>query len=172
MEVIQVLLEVIKYTVPALVVYFLMRQLLKGQIITEQLRIQRGVTKETLALRLQAYERLILFCERINLVSLMMRLNSAEISSEHLKNAMLVSIQKEFEHNLAQQVYVSGQLWEMIQLLKEKSISITTQSFIKNKDRSKKQFEEELVELGQSLNQKMTSKVKEAIRKEVAIYFQ
>lgn len=172
MEAIQIVLEIVKYMVPALVVYFLMRQFIKGQLITEQLKITSNTKKDTLSLRLQAYERLALFCERINLISLMMRLNNSDMLSQALKNAMLVSVQKEYEHNMTQQIYISGQLWEMITLLKEHSISAITQSYIANEKEEKEVFVKDLLQKGQMLNSTMNAKVKEAIRKELEIYFQ
>lgn len=167
---VEIILEIIKYLLPALVVYLLMRQFINGQRITEQLKLVSNTKKETLALRLQAYERLILFCERINIDSLIMRLNTDELSASDLKNAMLISIEKEFEHNLTQQIYVSANLWEMVDFLKENTISIISQSYLSKVKEGKDELIRDFYLKGKQLEGTMTAKVKEGIRKELELY--
>lgn len=36
---------------------------------------------------------------------------------------MLLAIQQEYEHNITQQVYVSGQLWEIIKIARDESVN-------------------------------------------------
>ena len=87
----------------------------------------------------------------------------------HLKNALLIAIQKEYEHNLTQQIYVSGPLWEMITLLKDQTIATITQSYIDTEKDGKERFEIKLSGAGKTIDQSMTAKVREAIRKEVSL---
>jgi len=171
LELIQTLLQIIGYIIPALVVYFLMRQFLRGHMATEQMKIRLTQSGEDKALRIQAYERLTLLCERLNIMSLIMRLNAGDMDNTHLKNAMLISIQKEYEHNLTQQIYVSGQLWEMIGLLKDNVIAGVTQSYDEYGSGEKSVFENQLMQIGTSIDKSIAAKVKEAIRKEVELYF-
>lgn len=171
MEIVQTILQILGYIVPALVVYYLMRQFLNGHMATEQMKIRMSQSGEDKALRIQAYERLTLLCERMNITSLIMRLNTSEMDNNHLKNAMLISIQKEYEHNLTQQIYVSGQLWEMIGLLKDNVLAGVTQSFEEHGSGDKATFENQLFQIGSSIDKTMAAKVKEAIRKEVELYF-
>lgn len=172
MEVLETILEIVKYTIPALVVYFLMRQFIKGQMILEQMKVRASISGESKALRIQAYERLTLFCERINILNLLMRLNTSEMDSGPLKNAMLISIQKEYEHNLTQQIYVSDELWQMISILKDHVIAGVTQSFVEHEKEDKSSFTSSLMKIGQSINNTMGNQVRAAIRKEVELYFQ
>lgn len=172
MEIVQIITEVIKYLLPAMVVYFLMRQFIRGQVITEQMKIKASMSGDTKALRLQAYERLILLCERINLMPLMMRVNNQEITTDNLKNAMILATLKEYEHNLTQQIYVSGELWEMVTFLKDNVIGAITQSYQENGQAEKSIFENDIMKKGQAIDMTMGKKVKEAIRKELEIYFQ
>ena len=146
-----------------------MRQFFRGQMATEQYRIQLSRKSEQLPLRIQAYERLILFCERISIPNALLRLNSEEMDQVHLKNALLIAIQKEYEHNLTQQIYVSGPLWEMITLLKDQTIATITQSYIDTEKDGKERFEIKLSGAGNTIDQSMTAKVREAIRKEVSL---
>ncbi len=123
-------LEILKYTVPAfivfLTVYVLQKQYLKNRYELELLDYRRSQKDTTLPLKLQAYERLTLFCERINVSNLILRIRSETMSASDLHIGMLVSIQKEFEHNVAQQVYVSPELWEIVKLVKNETINLVT----------------------------------------------
>ncbi len=124
----EALLEIIKITVPALVVFFtvqaLLTQYLDKQYQLRQLELRRTQQDTTVPLRLQAYERLTLFCERIAIPNLVLRLRSEEATAANLRMAMLVAIQQEFEHNITQQVYISDQLWQIIQLAQNEVVSV------------------------------------------------
>jgi hypothetical protein len=69
--------------------------------------------------KIQAYERLILLLDRISIPNLIMRLQSPDMTTESLSAAMVISIQKEFEHNVTQQLYVKDNLWNIITLIKD-----------------------------------------------------
>ncbi|HMW75898.1 MAG TPA: hypothetical protein PKD40_09585, partial [Saprospiraceae bacterium] len=71
------------------------------------MELKQNANAVTLPLKLQAYERLSLFCERISIPSLILRLNQPGMNTQALRYAMLISIQKEFEHNITQQMYIS-----------------------------------------------------------------
>ena len=80
--ILELLLEILKITAPALVVfftvYYLMKEYLAKQYSIRLLDLKENQQKSTLPLRLQAYERLSMFCERINLPSLILRLREEE----------------------------------------------------------------------------------------------
>jgi len=38
--------------------------------------------------------------------------------------ALMLAIQQEYEHNITQQVYVSGQLWEIIKLARDDNMQV------------------------------------------------
>ncbi|HEY9123758.1 MAG TPA: hypothetical protein PK252_08955 [Bacteroidales bacterium] len=75
-------------------------------------------------LRLQAYERLILFLERISIDMLLTRHSRSGITSRQLHTELLSSIRKEFEHNISQQLYVSAKAWEMIKNARAEIVKI------------------------------------------------
>ena len=79
--------------------------------------------KTSLPLRLQAYERLSLFCERVSIPAMIMRVKSPEMTTTELKYALMIAVQHEFEHNITQQVYVSDQLWQIIKIAKNDVIN-------------------------------------------------
>ncbi|MCS6917329.1 MAG: hypothetical protein RMK52_02615 [Chitinophagales bacterium] len=122
------LLEILKYTVPALVVfltaYLLLKLFLDGERERKELEVRAARYKDSLPIRLQAYERLTLFLERINPTSMLQRVNKPGMSALDLQRALIVNIRVEFEHNLSQQIYVSPEVWMQIVQVKEELISI------------------------------------------------
>ena len=123
-----IIFEILKFTVPALVMFFavhnLFGQFLDGQRKLRLVEMQKEQQSSTLPLRLQAYERLSLFCERISIPNLMLRLRAEGMQAGALRYAMLMALQQEYEHNITQQVYVSDQLWQIIKLAKEDTINL------------------------------------------------
>ncbi len=81
--------------------------------------LQQERLKATLPLRLQAYERLLLLCERISIPNLVGRLRTEGASANDLRMAMLMAINQEFEHNVTQQIYVSENLWKIILMARD-----------------------------------------------------
>lgn len=80
--------------------------------------------KITIPLRLQAYERIVLFLERIQPASIVMRMQRPEMGAQELQLALARTIREEFDYNLSQQVYISSTAWEMIKNAREESISV------------------------------------------------
>jgi hypothetical protein len=74
--------------------------------------------------RVEAYQRIILFLERISPNSLVMRHFDANQSYKDLQKELLTSIRNEFEHNIAQQVFLSPKEWKMVKESKEEIIKI------------------------------------------------
>lgn len=79
-------------------------------------------------LRLQAYERIVLFLERINPDSLIMRLSVPGMQSLQLQREMLSLIRAEYEHNLSQQIYLSRDAWDIVCNAKENVIRLINSS--------------------------------------------
>ncbi len=123
-----VILEIIKITVPALIVFFtvytLLKQFLDGQYKARMLEFKQNQNNTTIPLRLQAYERLSLFCERISIPNLILRLRTDGMDATELRLALMLGVQQEFEHNITQQVYVSDQLWQIVKIARDDTINI------------------------------------------------
>ena len=121
-------LEILKYTLPGLLVfltaYFLIKTYLDKQYELRLLDLKRDNKKTSLPLRLQAYERLSLLCERSSIPNLTLRLKTKEGTVASLKMAMLIALQQEFEHNITQQIYVSEQLWDILQVARNETVNI------------------------------------------------
>ena len=74
-------------------------------------------------IRLRAYERLILFLERIEPVSMINRLELHNQSIDFIISSLIKNIVVEYEYNMSQQIYVSDNLWKSIELIKNKIIN-------------------------------------------------
>jgi hypothetical protein len=122
------LLELLKIVLPAIIVFLTVYYLVTSYLDKQyQFKVLENKQKEqsiTIPLRLQAYERLSLFCERIAPASLLLRLREEQQTTQTLKVAMLMTIQHEFEHNITQQVYVSEQLWQIIKISRDDTVNI------------------------------------------------
>ncbi|HYF31535.1 MAG TPA: hypothetical protein VD993_10490 [Chitinophagaceae bacterium] len=78
-------------------------------------------------LQLQAYERLILFTERIALPNLIGRLKRDGLNARDMQGILTETIRQEFEHNITQQIYVTTEAWDAVRNLKEQNIFIVNQ---------------------------------------------
>ena len=120
--------EVLKITLPALIVlattYVLLKNYLDKQYQLKSIELRESQQRITLPMKLQAYERLSLFTERINLPNLVFRLRAEDSTVAALRVALMLAVQQEYEHNITQQVYVSRNLWQIIQLTKDNVVSL------------------------------------------------
>ncbi|OYT16890.1 MAG: hypothetical protein B7C24_05480 [Bacteroidetes bacterium 4572_77] len=125
-----ILLEILKYILPSVVVFFTAYYLLKQQSQREislkekelQMAQQKSNSKQLMPIRLQAYERLILLLERIHPHQLIIRNNKTGLSLFQFQSILIKSVRDEFEHNLSQQLYVSDRSWTQVQKAKEDCI--------------------------------------------------
>ena len=80
--------------------------------------------KLLLPLKLKAYERLIIFLERLNPPSIIMRVNQSGMSAIQLQLELLKTIREEYEHNQSLQIYVEPETWSQITHAKEEVITL------------------------------------------------
>ena len=109
------ILELVKYTLPALVValvvYIMLKQHNESNYKLKLLQLKADNSKDIVPLKLQAYERLSLLINRISPEHLIPRVTQAGMTASQLKVAVIQSIQQEYEHNITQQIYVSNGVW-------------------------------------------------------------
>lgn len=122
------IIEILAYTLPSLitggVAYFLFDSYFKDQQNTRRWLLQKDNRKDTLPLRLQAYERMTLFLERINPSQLLVRITPISEDKIDYQNYVIAQIEQEYEHNLAQQTYVSKECWSIITTSKNATIQM------------------------------------------------
>ena len=78
----------------------------------------------TRPLKLQAYERLVILCERISLPNLISRVNQPNLSAREMQYVLVENIKQEYEYNASQQIYVSQAAWEAVRNLRDQSLLI------------------------------------------------
>jgi hypothetical protein len=121
-------LEILKYILPSLVVFattvYLVGKYFQGEEKKRQQQIFLNNQNMITPLRLQAYERTILFLERITPENLIMRVNKQGMTCQQLQRELIQTIRSEFEHNLSQQIYISNGAWEMLKIARGRTIQL------------------------------------------------
>lgn len=90
--------------------------------------------KHIVPLKIQAYERLVLYVERIQFPVLVKRVFHPGISRNDFQFSILQNVQDEFEHNLAQRLYVSESTWQLVVMAKEEVLQNVNAVFNDNPD--------------------------------------
>jgi len=118
--------------VPALIVFLTVLVMLRTWSRNEEQRrkseFNMHLSDDMLPVRLQAYERSILLLERISPESMVMRFSRADYSARQLQQELLSNITSEFEHNIAQQTYVSTEAWEKMKAAKNQIINLINET--------------------------------------------
>jgi hypothetical protein len=96
--------------------------------VKQRLGIRAKNNEMTLPLRLQAYERMCLFLERITPGNLLLRLTGSAANAMELQTLLLHEIREEYNHNLAQQIYMSTDAWDQITNAMNEVISIVNKA--------------------------------------------
>lgn len=122
------IIELISYTLPTLIMAFVAYSFFdlytKNEKEKRRYLIQKESKPDTLSLRLQAYERMTLFLERINPSQLLVRIIPISDNKNDYQNFVIAQIEQEYEHNLAQQIYVSEECWSTITTAKNATIQM------------------------------------------------
>lgn len=123
-------LEILKLTIPAVIVgstaYLLLKALLDERQRIDQAILRNDAQKITLPVRLAAYERLMLLCDRAEISNTMLRVRMPNMKVRELRGVLLMAINQEFEHNVSQQLYVSDTLWQIIRMAKNNTLALVT----------------------------------------------
>lgn len=118
-----VFIDFIKILVPASIVlyaaYLLVRSFIQKEIDLKKLEVRGRSIETLLPHRLQAYERITLFLERISPQNLLVRLNTSSMPAKEFHQLLLNEIRNEFNHNVSQQVYMSEDVWTLVKNAKE-----------------------------------------------------
>jgi hypothetical protein len=120
--------DLIKVILPAGLVlwamYLTVSSFIKKDLIQKELEIKAETTKTLLPIRLQAYERMALFLERISPNNLLIRLNGQTPNVLSFQQLMLSEIREEFSHNLSQQVYMSDEAWTTVKNAMNETVAL------------------------------------------------
>jgi len=122
------LLDILKFTIAGAGVvwvgFFLLKPYLDKSEKLQLLEFKKLISGQTLPLRLQAYERLVLFIERINPANMLVRLNATAYNAHDLYSLVVEEIRNEYQHNITQQIYVSTRCWAVVKHVKDDTLNI------------------------------------------------
>lgn len=128
------IIDLLPYTVPAIVTGFVAFYFFSLHTKNEEKRMKvqllKEKHKEALPLRIQAYERMVLFLERIHPAKILLRVAPLNQDAEYYAQQLIQHIEQEFEHNLVQQIYFTDECWQAIVAAKNATSHIFKQTAI------------------------------------------
>jgi hypothetical protein len=165
-------LEILTFTLPALVVVLVVERMMRWQFRRQQQWLQQesrlAQQKQLLPARLQAAERLALFLERISPDALVHRHLEGQTHARQFQLQLLMSIRAEFEHNMAQQIYLSATCWEAVKAAKEAVVALVNQAAVAlPEEASALDLSRQLMQLLDKQNETPTARALGLLRKEV-----
>ncbi len=135
------LIEFGKILIPASIVlyaaYLMVKSFTQKEIELKKLEVRSRSIETILPARLQAYERITLFLERISPQNLLLRLTDSAYTAREFQKILLDEIRNEYNHNVSQQVYMSEQVWGMVKNSKEDLTVMINEAASQMKDDSK-----------------------------------
>ena len=119
-------MEVLKYTVPALLVLLatclVLWKMLQEDREKRAFELKRAAQKDITPLRLRGYERLALMLERTTPEALLRDLDVQNLTAQQISSLLMQKLRLEFDHNLSQQIYVSNETWEAVTDAREQMV--------------------------------------------------
>lgn len=165
-------LEIIKFILPSVVVfitaYYLISLFFENEAKKNMIHLKHDGQKVAIPLRIQAYERMALYMERITPENLVMRVIQPTWSVPQLQIELLNIIQNEYEHNMSQQVFVSDEVWILVRKAKEevvKMINIAVSQLPQNASAS--DLSQKILEISGSIEKQPTHIALDFLKKEV-----
>jgi hypothetical protein len=168
--------DILKITLPSLLmlimVYYLMGGFFRNSEKQQKLKVIRGNQKLITPIRLQAYERLVLLLERISPDSLVMRADYPAKTCKQLHMELLQTIRAEYEHNLAQQLYVSIETWNSVRSAKNYSIALINNAVKGMEDETPAiELSRRLIDMSTELGQPVIEKAINDLKREIQQIF-
>ena len=127
-----IVVELLKITLPAIIVCYAVYLIVRTFVLKEleKIKLEQSFknTETILPIRMQAYERMCLFLERIAPGNIIPRLNASGLTARELQTIIVRDIREEYNHNLSQQVYMSDDVWNNVKLAMETNISLINEA--------------------------------------------
>ena len=144
------ILELLSYSIPTIITGVIAFYFFKLHTKNENNRRNYLLHKEkqsvALPIRLQAYERMSLFLERISPPNLLVRVPPTGNDKPAYFKKLLMTIEKEFEHNLAQQIYVTDPCWHVIKTAKNATINIIRDTMLEGELKDARSMREAIIQ--------------------------
>ena len=119
-----IIVALIPATVALLLVHYFLKHNAERAVTDLSMQLKKERHQFFLEPRMEAYQRIVLLLERINPHSLVMRLHDGKLSAIQLQGILLSNIRQEFDHNVAQQIFISPAAWDLVKKSKEETIKI------------------------------------------------
>tara|TARA_R110002050_G_scaffold212781_1_gene348945 strand:- start:7436 stop:7954 length:519 start_codon:yes stop_codon:yes gene_type:complete len=145
-EIFQLFAYLLPAVVTGVVAFYFFRLHTRNEEGRRRYLLHKDTQKNTLPIRLQAYERMALFLERIAIPSLVVRVGPINSNKNDYENLLIKSIENEFEHNLSQQIYMTDECWNIIKAAKSATIQMIRKAGMSESDSADKLREDILNE--------------------------
>ena len=170
------LIEITKYLLPLIVLLIAVLMILNHFAKREKIKLRYDVIKSSnkiiTPIRLQAYERIILFLERIRPDTMALRITKPKMSAKQIQREMLKTIRDEFSHNLSQQLYVSDETWSAAVYAKEQVTRLVNLAGTKaGKDANSQAYTAVLIEMYNDIENKPVETAIKTVKKEAVNFF-
>ncbi|HUH28832.1 hypothetical protein [Gelidibacter sp.] len=146
MELVPKLVDALLYAIPALITgliaYYFFKEHTKNEDGRRRFLLQKDMQVKAMPLRLQAYERMVLFLERITPSKLMIRVKPTSSDKDSYESLLIANIEQEFEHNLSQQIYITDECWNIICAAKNATIQLIRKASLLEKTDSANKLRE------------------------------
>ncbi|MEW4924707.1 hypothetical protein [Algibacter sp. 2305UL17-15] len=143
------IIDLFLFTIPSLITgliaYYFFKTHTENEDGRRRFLLKKDLQTTSLPLRLQAYERLTLFLERISPNKLLLRVIPTSSDKDAYEALLIQSIQQEMEHNLAQQIYVSEKCWSVICTAKSATVQLIRKANLSEKTDSANKLREVLL---------------------------
>ncbi|WP_100615437.1 DUF7935 family protein [Confluentibacter citreus] len=133
---IDMLLFAIPSLITGLIAYYFFKEHTKNEDGRRRFLLKKELQVSALPTRLQAYERLTLFLERMSPSKLLIRISPNNLNKEDYEALLIQTIEIELEHNLTQQIYVSEKCWNIILAAKNATIQLIRKASLSEKTTS------------------------------------
>lgn len=142
--------QLFAYLLPAVVTgaiaFYFFRLHTRNEEGRRRFLLHKDSQKDAMPIRLQAYERMALFLERISIPSLVVRVAPKSADKNAYEQLLIRSIENEFDHNLSQQIYMSDDCWNIIKAAKNATIQSIRKAGMSESDSADKLREDVLNE--------------------------
>ena len=122
------LIDLFLFAIPSLITgliaYYFFKEHTKNEDGRRRFLLKKDLQVNVLPMRLQAYERMVLFLERMTPSNLLIRVPPTSSNKEDYEALIIQNIEQEFEHNLTQQIYISERCWNIINAAKNATIQL------------------------------------------------
>jgi len=134
--------QLFAYLLPAVVTgavaFYFFRMHTNNEEGRRRFLLHKDSQKNTLPIRLQAYERMALFLERISISSIVVRVAPKSTDKGEYENLLIKNIENEFDHNLSQQIYLTDECWNIIKAAKNATIQVIRKAAVSDTDTADK----------------------------------